>query len=156
MDILTHIKKGAFLTTKHEEKVNTMTIAWGLIGVEWGEDVFVTLVRDSRFSKIALDKTGKFTVTIPIDDSMKQELSYCGHNSGKDIDKIKECNLQLVPSKSVDVPVIRCKSIVIECEVIYSQRMDETIMNKDFKEKFYHSGDVHTLYHSRILNMYEV
>lgn len=156
MDILTHLKKGAFLTTIHENKVNTMTIAWGLLGVEWGEDIFVTLVRDSRFSKIALDKTGKFTVTIPLDDSMKQELSYCGHNSGRDMDKIKECNLKLIPSKSVDVPVINCKSIVLECEVIYSQRMEETNMNNDFKNKFYQTGDIHTLYHSRILDIYEV
>ena len=156
MDILKNLKKGAFLTTKCDNKVNTMTISWGNIGIEWTENVFITLVRDSRFTKNALDKTGKFTVTIPLDDSMKNELAFCGSKSGRDFDKIKECNFELLDGKVVDVPVIKCKSMAIECEVMYSQRMDENCMTADFRDKYYNSGDIHTLYHGKIVAMYEV
>ncbi len=156
MDILTYLKKGAFLTASYEDKVNTMTISWGNIGIEWGEDVFVTLVRDSRFTKEFIDKSGKFTVTIPKDESLKSELSFCGTKSGRDFDKIKECGLSLGKSKTIDVPYIKCNAIIIECEVMYAQRMDENCMSDWFKEKFYSSGDIHTLYHGKILNMYEV
>ena len=156
MDILTHLKKGAFLTASIGDKVNTMTISWGNIGVEWGEDVFITLVRDSRYTKEFIDKTGKFTVTIPKDDSLKSELAFCGTKSGTDFDKIKECDLKLKQSKAIDVPYINCNGIVIECEVMYAQKMDEDCMSPSFKEKFYNSGDIHTLYHGKILNMYEV
>lgn len=156
MDILTNLKKGAFLTTKNNGKVNTMTISWGSMGIEWGTDVFITMVRDSRFTKKALDETGHFTVTIPLDDSMKDSLSFCGTKSGRDYDKIKECNLSLIPGKSLDVPVINCKSVAVECEVMYAQRMDEACMTPEFKEKFYSSGDIHTLYHGKILSIYEV
>lgn len=156
MEITKSLKKGAFLTTKHNEKVNTMTISWGNIGAEWGKDVFITLVRDSRFTKEALDKTGIFTVTIPKTDEMKEALSFCGTKSGRDYDKIKECALKLKDGRAVDVPVIDCKSIAVECRVIYAQRMDETAMTPEFKEKFYASGDIHTLYHGEILAMYEV
>ncbi len=51
------MKKGILLTSKLGEKVNTMTIGWGMIGVEWGKPVFITLVRESRFTKEYLDKT---------------------------------------------------------------------------------------------------
>ena len=156
MDILKSLKKGAFLTTKYNGQVNTMTISWGNIGIEWGTDVFITMVRDSRYTKTALDETGKFTVTIPLDDTMKEALAFCGSKSGRDYDKIKECNFSLVSAKNIDVPVIKCKSIAIECEVMYAQRMDEGCMTSEFKEKFYSNGDIHTLYHGKILEMYEV
>lgn len=156
MDILSYLKKGAFLTTICEDKVNTMTISWGNIGIEWGEDVFIALVRDSRFTKNYLDKNGKFSVTIPTDDSLKNELAFCGTKSGRDFDKIKECGLTLEKSDNFDVPHIKCNSIIVECEVMYYQRMDEANMGDAFKEKFYSSGDIHTLYHGKILNMYEV
>ena len=156
MDILSYLKKGAFLTTICEDKVNTMTISWGNIGIEWGEDVFITLVRDSRFTNNYLDKNGKFSVTIPTDDSLKNELAFCGTKSGRDFDKIKECGFTLEKSDNFDVPHIKCNAIVVECEVMYFQRMDEANMSDSFKEKFYSSGDIHTLYHGKILNMYEV
>ena len=156
MEILSYLKKGDFLTTAYEGKVNTMTISWGNIGIEWGEDVFITLVRDSRFTKEFIDKNGKFTVTIPTDDSLKYELTFCGTKSGRDFDKIEECNFIMEKSDSFDIPHIKCNSIVVECEVMYYQRMYEGNMTDSFKEKFYSSGDIHTLYHGKILNMYEV
>ena len=156
MDILNGLKKGAFLTTKNHDKVNTMTISWGTMGIEWGTDVFVTMVRDSRYTKKAIDETGVFTITIPMDETMKEALTYCGTKSGRDCDKIKDCNLSLIDGKTVDVPVIKCRAIAIECEVLYAQRMAEECITPEFKEKFYNSGDIHTLYHGKILSVYEV
>ena len=156
MDILSHLKKGAFLTTKHNGKVNTMTISWGNIGIEWNEDVFITMVRDSRYTKTALDETGEFSVTVPLDDSMKKELAFCGTKSGRDFDKIKECGFELIDGKVVDVPAIKCHSLLIECKVIYTQRMEEGLISPQMKEAFYNSGDIHTLYHGKIVAMYEV
>lgn len=156
MDILERLKKGAFLTTKNGDKVNTMTISWGNMGIEWNMDVFITLVRDSRYTKAAMEETGRFTVTVPLDDSMKEALAFCGSKSGRDYDKIKECNLELIPAKNINVPIINCKSVAIECEVVYAQRMDEGLMTPEFKESYYGSGDIHTLYHGKILAMYEV
>ncbi len=156
MEILESLRKGAFLTTKKDGKVNTMTISWGYMGIEWGTDVFVTMVRDSRFTKPNIDETGVFTVTLPMDDSMKEALAFCGSKSGRDYDKVKECSLNLLAGKKVDVPVIDCKSIAIECQVMYAQRMDEALMTPEFKEQFYKTGDLHTLYHGKILAIYEV
>ncbi len=156
MDLLKSLRKGAFLTTKKGERVNTMTISWGYTGIEWGEDVFIAMVRDSRFTKPFIDETGYFTVTLPLDDSMKEALAFCGTKSGRDFDKIKECSLKLREGRKTAVPIIDCKAIAVECQVMYAQRMDEKLMSPDFKEKFYNSGDLHTLYHGKILAMYEV
>jgi len=35
-DILKLLKTGALLTTKAGEKINSMTIGWGTLGIVWG------------------------------------------------------------------------------------------------------------------------
>jgi len=47
-EVMAKIKKGAFLTVKADDKVNTMTIGWATIGIVWKKEVFMVAVRDSR------------------------------------------------------------------------------------------------------------
>lgn len=35
-EILQGVQKGVLLTTKHGDRVNSMTISWGTLGIEWG------------------------------------------------------------------------------------------------------------------------
>ena len=64
-DICKALPRGILLTTKRDGKVNTMTIGWGHIGIEWGKPIFVAYVRDSRYTREMLDGSGEFTVNIP-------------------------------------------------------------------------------------------
>ena len=74
--IMKTIGSGILLTTACEGKVNTMTIGWGKIGVVWSRPVFEVLVRESRFTKEYLDKTGEFTVNIPYVGQISAMLTY--------------------------------------------------------------------------------
>ena len=50
-NIITEIlEKGAFLTTKAGDKVNSMVIGWGHVGRVWEKPVFIAYVRDCRFT----------------------------------------------------------------------------------------------------------
>ena len=55
------LPKGILMTTKHNGFVDTMVIGWGHIGIEWSRPIFVAYVRESRYTKKLLDKTGEFT-----------------------------------------------------------------------------------------------
>ena len=50
-EIVSAIPKGVLLTTKNGEAVNTMTIGWGTLGVEWGVPIFIAFVREGRFTR---------------------------------------------------------------------------------------------------------
>ena len=63
--ILEQVGKGVLLTAAAEGKVNTMTIAWGTMGIQWKKPIFIAFVRESRYTKEFLDKNGEFTVNIP-------------------------------------------------------------------------------------------
>ena len=92
-EILKGVKSGVLITGKDENKTNSMTISWGMAGIEWGKPVFVTFIRESRFTKTLIDKNGEFTVNIPLDESAKKILAYCGSKSGRDVDKMKDLTL---------------------------------------------------------------
>ena len=81
-----HMGRGILLTTKANGKVNTMTIGWGTVGIEWGRPMFVAYVRESRFTRQLLDQNPEFTVNCPIGDVDKKILGVCGTKSGRDTD----------------------------------------------------------------------
>ncbi len=70
-----HLSAGAFLTTKSSGRVNTMTIGWGTFGFQWGMPTFEAMVRESRFSKAAMDSEETFTVTIPYGTDMRSAIA---------------------------------------------------------------------------------
>ena len=86
-DILKAVKTGVLLTTKADDKVNTMTISWGTLGIEWGKTIFTVFVRENRFTKSQLDKNPEFTINVPVGDFNKKILGIAGTKSGHDMDK---------------------------------------------------------------------
>ena len=150
------LPKGAFLTTHNDGKTNTMTIGWGAFGFEWGIPVVEVMIRESRFTKIAADKNLEFTLTFPYDDLMKDALSYCGTQSGRNVDKIAECNLAIKPAKKISTPVVACKGLVFECKVITKAEMKPGLTSDEVLDKWYKNGDLHTFYYAKIEDCYEL
>lgn len=158
------LKKGILLTTKQADTVNTMTIGWGMLGIEWGKPIFIALVRESRYTKEYLDATEEFTVNIPIADVDTQILSLCGTKSGREVDKIQLLNLELVESEVVAVPGIRQLPLTLECRVIYRQTQNSAEIPLFAVERYYpkvdmklasgEDRDIHTAYYAEIVNAY--
>lgn len=48
-EIMFAVEKGVLITTKSGEKVNTMSISWGTLGIEWNRPIFTTFVRESFY-----------------------------------------------------------------------------------------------------------
>ena len=148
-------KQGAFLTSKNEEKINTMTISWGSIGFMWGKPVFMTLVRPQRYTNTFIQSSKKFTVSIPFNEDFKKALGICGSKSGRDIDKEREAGITFIPGLSKDMAVIDKCNIYYECNVLYSNELKTEELPEEIKKSFYGSGDTHILYFGEIVNCYE-
>ena len=152
-------KPGILLTTKVGHKVNSMTIGWGTMGVEWGKPVFVAYVRDSRYTREMLDESGVFTINVPMGKIDKQILSYCGTKSGRDTDKIADLNLELEAGEAVDAPGIRQLPLTIECKVLYRVKQDVNSIPQAIQDRYYPmdengNQDFHYAYFGEILNAY--
>lgn len=147
------LSKGAFLTTAHNGKTNTMTIAWGNIGFKWGKPIFTVMVRHSRYTYELIDNSTEFTVSIPVND-MQKALGICGSKSGRDTDKFAAAGLTALPGQQVSVPVIKGCGLHYECKIVYKQAMDPQLLDKDFAAKWYANGDYHVLYYGEIVACY--
>lgn len=157
--ILSAVQKGVLLTAKAGGRVNSMTISWGTLGIEWGKPIFTVFVRESRFTKTLLDQNPEFTINIPWGEYDKNILSVCGTKSGRDMDKAAALGLTLVDGETVSVPGIRELPLTLECRVIYKQPQDPAAINAEAMERFYPltekgSRDYHTAYYGEITAAY--
>ena len=152
---VTQIKNGAFLTVKSGEAVNTMTIGWATIGYVWRKPIIMVAVRLSRHTFSIIEMAEDFTVSIPSSD-MKKEIMFCGSKSGRDYNKFKECNLQILDSQKVVTPIIKVPGLHYECKIIYKSAIDPAYLNKDYETALYPDKDYHTLYFGEIVDCYEI
>ena len=151
--VMDQIKKGAFLTAKADDQLNTMAIGWALVGFVWSKPILMVAVRDSRHTFGIIEKAADFTVSVPTTD-MQDEVMYCGTKSGRDVNKYKECNLELADAQKVITPIIKTPGIHFECKIVYKSAMDPTFLDKEY-EGLYPQKDYHTLYFGEILACYE-
>lgn len=151
--------KGILLTTKVDDQVNTMTIGWGKIGIEWGKPIFIAYVRESRYTRQMLDQNPEFTVNVPISGVDSKILGFCGSKSGRDTDKISQMQLHLEAPNVISVPGIRELPLTLECKVIYKQKQDLTALPQDILNRYYPADDVgnqdfHYAYYGEIVDAY--
>ena len=153
------MKKGILLTSRCGEKVNTMTIGWGKLGIEWGRPIFIAYVRESRFTRQMLDENGEFTINVPYGELDSRILGYCGTKSCRDTDKIADLGLTLEAPGNISVPGIKELPLTLECKVIYKQKQDLTAVPADLLERYYPADetgfrDYHYAYYGEIVNAY--
>lgn len=153
-ELLVQLQKGAFLTVKQGDRVNTMTIAWGSLGYIWNKPIFTSLVRYSRYTYGLIDNAADFTVSFPLKGQLKKELAVCGSKSGRDIDKIKECKLSLKKSDIVKSPSIDGCDLYLECRIVYKQGMDKNLLDDNIKNAVYSDNDYHVMYFGEIVKAY--
>jgi len=163
--ILEQVGTAALVTAKADGEVNTMTIGWGTLGVEWGKPIFTVFVRQSRHTKKLLDQNGEFTINVPLKGTdRKAILGFCGSKSGRDTDKIAELGLELVDSSVVDVPGIRQLPLTLECRVLSQKTQNIPMLPENLLSRYYPKGvdssnpgsneDFHIAYYGEIVNAY--
>ena len=121
--IMRELKKGILVNTKNGDKTNSMTIAWGQVGIEWRKVFFTTYIRHGRFTYEQIENTKEFTASVPLERTpeISKKIAYIGSRSGRDINKLADCNLTLTEGIKVNSPAIKEIPLTLECKVIYSQ-----------------------------------
>lgn len=159
-EIMHAVKSGVLLTTKNESLLNTMSISWGTMGIQWGLPIFTVFVRGCRHTKSMLDETGEFTVNIPMEAVDKNIIRVCGTKSGRDTDKFALLGLTPEDPVVISTPGIRQLPLTLECRVIYRQQQTPDCMTHPEPHTHYPENsqnihdDYHTAYYGQIVNAY--
>lgn len=139
---------------KKDGTFNMCTIAWGSIGELWSKDVLTVYVKPIRYTDEFINEDEYFTVTF-FNEEDRKILSVCGSKSGRDIDKVKECNLSIVDLK--DGITFEGFRRVYLCRKIYQGQFkkDEFVNSNDIIERYYKDEPYHNFYVGEIIEVYE-
>lgn len=144
-------KEWGVVTAGSKITANAMTISWGGFGVMWGKNVTYIFVRDSRYTKDFIDRSGFFSVTF-LPEEYRSATNYLGSHSGRDGDKFKAAGLSLAYRHSI--PYIDEGNFVLLCRNLSATRITEdSFLLPEIKEKWYKDGDMHTMYIAEIIEI---
>ena len=161
--ILKQLEKGILLNT-NGDKFNSMVIGWGHLGRVWGRPTFLVYVRQSRYTKSQLDKTGEFSISVPLEGIDPLINRVCGSESGHTVDKKERAGLILEAPEIIQTPGIRQYPLTLECKILYSQdqvieRLPEDIQKRSYPQDvpgsyYLANRDCHTMYAGEIVASY--
>ena len=154
-DIAKALERGALLTTKAGEKVNSMVIGWGHVGRIWERPVFVVYVRTCRYTRELLDANPEFTVNVPLGGFDRHAFAVCGSKSGRDMDKLAAAGLTVSAPETVSVPGIKEFPLTLECRVIYREEQTAARLPEEIRRQFYTvEAEDHVAYFGEITAAY--
>ena len=155
---ITHLNKNvvdlfknrwALVTAGDKDALNTMTVSWGAVGELWGKDMATLYIRPQRYTEEFLNKNDYLTVSFYPDDMKKQIHGVCGSKSGRDVDKVKECNL--TPIFDEKAPYFNEAQIVLVCKKAAKSRFNpDEFLDGEIDEKWYPQNDYHFIYYAEI------
>ncbi len=141
-------KEWMLVTAQKGDKVNTMTAAWGGLGVMWGKNVAFVVIRPGRYTREFVDSADTFSLSF-FDGGHKQALGYLGSVSGRDEDKISKVGLTVAYEQNT--PYFGEAKLVLLCRKLYNQTMTpDCFIDKSADEKWYPNKDYHILYIAEI------
>jgi len=138
------------ITAGTPQKFNTMTAAWGHLGVLWKKNTVTIFVRPTRFTNQFLQNNQEFSLCF-FSEKYRKVLNYCGSFSGRDVDKIKETHLTPVFTESNTIYFAEAETVII-CKKIYSDILKPGLFEDENIDKHYPMKDYHHLYIGEIID----
>ena len=126
---------------------NTMTASWGGVGVLWNKPVAFVFVRPERHTYLFTEDSPYMTLSF-FGGEMRDALTFCGRNSGRDTDKAAECSLTPVfeqgeNGRSVYFQEAKC---VLKLRRIYADSIEPSAFVDQAPLEFYHTDGFHKMY----------
>ena len=136
---------------KPNGEFNSMTASWGGFGVLWNKPVCYCFIRPQRYTH-EFSEAGDYMTACFFAPEYRKTLTFCGRNSGRDVDKVKEC--ALTPLRFEDGGVYYGEArLVLRMRKLYTDR----IRPEGFEDKSllanYEQNDFHTVYVYEILEV---
>lgn len=116
-------KQWMLITAGTPEAFNCMTASWGGIGFLWNRPVAFVFVRPNRHTVNFIEEQPSFTLSF-MPEQYRQDLVFCGRNSGRDVDKMTHTSLKPAMSPG-GLPTFEDAELVLECRRMFRSTMQQ-------------------------------
>ncbi|MBR5543001.1 MAG: flavin reductase [Oscillospiraceae bacterium] len=145
-------KDWTLITAGKPENYNMMTASWAGIGCLWNKNVCFLFIRPSRYTYEFTEKLDTLSLNFFTED-YRDTLTLCGKKSGRDFDKMGECNLSPITLSDGGVAFDEAR-IILNCKKLSAANLDSF----DFIDKSvlaaYADGDYHKMYICEITEVF--
>ena len=104
------------VSSAHADKKNVMAASWSMT-LDFSPPKVAVVIESSSFTRELIDKEGTFALNIPTRQLAEVTLKV-GHNSGREMDKFKEFNINYFKAEKINAPLIEGCVGWLECKVI--------------------------------------
>ena len=135
------------ITAGTAESFNCMTASWGGLGFLWNRPVAFIFVRPNRHTIQYIESNERLALTF-MPESYRQDLTYCGRNSGRDVDKMAHTSLRPMPLPS-GVTSFEDADLILECRKMFKTDLPQNGFTDwaEVSPAFYAPDNpLHTLY----------
>jgi flavin reductase (DIM6/NTAB) family NADH-FMN oxidoreductase RutF len=136
------------ITAGTKEAFNTMTGAWGGLGVLWEKQICFCVIRPTRYTYEFMENSERYTLTF-LEEQYRDVLTYCGSKSGRDVNKVAETGLTPVfDGQAVYFAEAR---LVLVCRKLYYHDLNPDNFVDTGLEDYYPLKDYHRMYVGEIV-----
>ncbi len=132
------------VTAGTPEKLNTMTVSWGGVGIMWNKPVVYIFIRPQRYTIEFLEREENFTLSF-YPDEYRKALGFCGSRSGRDVDKIEATGFTPAFAEN-GAPYFKQAKLVLCCKKLYGQFLNEESVIAGETVLPNYNGDYHKMY----------
>ena len=147
-------KEWMLVTAGTEDKFNTMTASWGGVGILWNKHVAFLFIRPERYTHDFIEDNERLTLSF-YGEEYRKALQLCGTKSGRDTDKVKECDFTPLKLESGAMTFEESR-MTLDCRKLFKTEMTEAnFIDREIIEKQYGAhGGWHTVYVVEIEGVY--
>lgn len=135
-------KEWMLVTAGTKEKFNVMTASWGGIGWLWNKPVAYVFIRPERYTFEFAEQSDKMTLSfLGMEKEAREVYKICGSKSGRDINKIETCGLE-IESVGDDCVAYKQSRLTLVCRKIYSDDLKpDCFVDTTVRDKWYSSSE---------------
>lgn len=140
------------ITAGNDTEFNMMTASWGGLGYLFGKPAAFCFINPTRHTYPLMEKYETYTLSF-YTEAYRSVLEYCGNNSGRDKDKVKETGLTPVTTPSGSKAFGEAW-MIIECRKLVSQSLSqESIANEEVRKEWI-GKQVNKMFVGEIINVW--
>jgi flavin reductase (DIM6/NTAB) family NADH-FMN oxidoreductase RutF len=131
---------------------NTMTAAWGGLGILWRKAVAFVFIRPQRYTFEFAEKYDRLTLSF-YDEKYRSQLNLCGSRSGQNTDKVKECGFTCLETPGGGVCFNESR-LYLGCRKLYFNDIEKSNIFGSEIHRLYPADDYHRMYICEITGCY--
>lgn len=135
-------KEWMLVTAGTVERFNVMTASWGGIGWLWNKPVAYVFIRPERYTYEFAEQSDHITLSfLGMSREAREIYKVCGSKSGRDINKVKACGLEVEDLGQDGVAYRQTRLTLVGRKLYADDLRAECFTDTTVRDKWYSSGE---------------